>query len=73
MVIVVLRCLRRLHNHSLTGNTVGHMSTALGFKPLIGYVRKVFHLSLCLITFEDHSAHHVHKSGLKLKAATFCS
>ena len=35
----------------LTGSTVGHISMAPGFKPQLGYFRRVFHLSVHLITF----------------------
>jgi hypothetical protein len=38
--------------HVLTGSAVGHRSLAPGFKARPGYVRRVFHLSLRLITFE---------------------
>jgi len=51
---------------------LGHRSIAPGFKPRLGYVRRVFHLSLHLITFGGHSSHLaylVHKSGRK--TATF--
>ena len=40
----------------------------------LGYIRRVFHLSLCLITFGGHSAHLpglVHKSGRKTATFTF--
>ena len=49
-------------------STVGHKSIAPGFKPWLGYVRRVFHLSLHRITFGGHWAHLaylVHKSGRK--------
>ena len=60
------------HLHCLTGSVVGHISTAPGFR--LGYVGRVFHISLCLITFGGRSAHLVyivHKSGRKTAASTF--
>ena len=36
--------------HDLTGSVVCHRSIARGFKPRLGYVRRVFRLSLRLIT-----------------------
>jgi len=59
-------CLRRLLG--LTGIVVGHRSIAPGFKPWLGYVRRVFHLLLCLITLGGRSAHlayHVRKRYCK--------
>ena len=61
----------RWHLHGLTGSAIGHRSIAPGFKPLpwLGYVRRVFHLSLCLITYEGHPLHlacHVRNSGHKI-------
>ena len=59
-----MRCL-----HGLTGSAVGHGSIAPGFKSRPGYVRRVFHFSLRLITFGNclaHLAYLVHKSGLKI-------
>jgi len=53
-------CLR-----GLTGSAVGHIYST-GFKPRPGYTRKLFHLSLRLITVAGLSAHlayFVHKSG----------
>ena len=58
----------------LTGRAVGHSSIAPGFKPRPGYVRRVFHLSLGVITAEGrpaHLAYLVHVSGSK--TATFYS
>ena len=52
--------------HGLTGSVIGHISVAAGFKSQLGYVRRVFHLSLLLITFagrSGHLAYLVHKSG----------
>ena len=43
--------------HGLTGSAVGHRTTTPGFKPRPGYVRRVFHISLRLITFGGRSAH----------------
>jgi len=40
----------------LTGSKVGCRFIGPGFKPQPGYVRRLFHLSLCLITFGGHSA-----------------
>ena len=37
--------------HGLNGRVVGRRSIAPGFKPRLGYVRRVFYLSLRLITF----------------------
>jgi len=54
--------------HGLTGSTVGHRFIAPAFKPRLGYVRRVFHLSFRLINFGGRSAHLaklVHKSGHK--------
>ena len=50
----------------LTGSIVGHRSIAPGFKLQPGYIRRVFHVSLRLITIGSCSAHLaylVHKSG----------
>ena len=61
-----------LRVRGLTSSTVGHRSIAPGFKPRLGYVRRVFYLSLHLITFGGCSAHLtyiVHKSSCK--TATF--
>ena len=58
--------------HGLSGSAVGHRSVAIGFKSRPGYVRRVFHVSLRLLTFVGRSAHlayPVHKNGLK--TATF--
>ena len=54
--------------YRLTGSAVGRISIAPGFKPRLGYFRRVFHLSLRLITFGGRSAHLaylVQKSGRK--------
>jgi len=59
--------------HGLTSCMVNHRSIAPGFKPRMGYVRRVFVLSLRLITFGGRSAHLaylVHKGGRKT-ATTF--
>ena len=56
------------HLHGLTGRVVGHISIAPGFKPQLGYVRRMFHISLRLITLGGRSAllaYLVHKSGRK--------
>ena len=53
--------------HGLTVSMVGHKSIAPGFKPQPGYVIRVFHISLRLIT---HSAHtHTHTQILKINEA----
>ena len=60
--------------HDLTYSGVSHRSLAPGFKHRPGYVRRVFHLSLPLITFGNRSAHLaclVHKSGRKTATFTF--
>ena len=60
--------------HGLSFSVVGHRSIATGFKPRPGYVRRVFHLSLRLVTFGGRSAHLaylVHKSGCKTSTFTF--
>ena len=60
--------------HGLAGSTVGQRSVAPGFNPCPGYVRGVFHLSLCLINFGGRSAHLtylVYKSGCKTGTFTF--
>ena len=52
--------------HGLTGSADGHRSIAPGLNPRPDYVRRVFHLSLPLVTFGGRSAHFVylvHKSG----------
>ena len=44
---------------------VSHRSVAYGFKPWLGYIRRLFHASLHLIIFRGCSAHlayHVQKS-----------
>jgi len=46
----------------LSGSIVGHISISAGFKSRPVYIRRVFHLSLHLIT---HLAYLVHKSGFK--------
>ena len=60
---------------TLGGCTNGvYLSVAPGFKSRLGYVRSVFHLSLCLIMFEVHSddlAYLVHKSGRKTSTFTY--
>ena len=43
--------------HVLSCSAVGHKSIAPGFKLCMGYVSRVFHLSLRLITFGGRSAH----------------
>ena len=56
------------HFRGLTDSVVGYRSIAPGFKPLPDFVRRVFHLSLRLITFGGLSAHlayRVHKSDRK--------
>ena len=45
------------HLHDLNGSAVGQRSIAPGFKPRPEYGRRVFHLSLRLITFAGRSAH----------------
>ena len=63
IIIVTTTTIGRLHG--LTGSAGGHRSIAPGFKPRPGYIRRVFHLSLRLITFEgrsDHLAYLVHKT-----------
>ena len=58
----------------LTGSAVGHRSIVSGLKPLPGYVRRVFHLSVRLIIIGGRSAHLaylVHKSGRKTATFTF--
>jgi len=58
--------------HVLRGSAVGHRSEPLRFKPGLGYVRGMFHLSLHLITtgsYFTHLAYHVPKCGCK--TATF--
>ena len=60
--------------NGLPGSVIGHRSIAPGFKPRTGYTRRVFHLSLRLITFEGRSAHLgylVHKSDRKTRTFTF--
>jgi len=60
--------------HGLTGSVVGHRCIAPGFRPWPGYVRRVFHLLLRLITIGGHwahSAYRVHKSGRKTSTSTF--
>jgi len=55
-------------------STVGHRCIAPGFKPRPGCTRRVFHLSLRLITIEGRScylAYLVHKSGRKTATFTF--
>ena len=57
----------------LADSAVGHRSIAPGFKPRPGYIKKIFHLTFCLITFGGRSAHLasiMHKRGLKT-AITF--
>jgi len=54
--------------HGPTGSMVGHSSVAPGFKPWLGYVRRLFNLSLWFITFGGCSAHLaylVHRSTVK--------
>ena len=66
--------IRNMRLRGLTGSAISHRSIAPRFKPRPGYVRRVFHLTLRLITFGGRSAHlayAVHKSGRK--AATFNS
>ena len=41
----------------LTGSEVGYRSISPGFKSWLGYVWRVIHLSLCLISFGGHLAH----------------
>ena len=51
---------------------VGHIFMASGFKSLLGYVVRMFHLSLCSITFGCHSANLAHLvQKPDLKSATF--
>ena len=55
-------------NYGLTSSTIDHRFITPGFKPRPGYVRRVFHISLCLIAFgysSVHLAHHVYKCGRK--------
>ena len=50
------------------------LSLASGFKPRLGYIRRIFHLSLRLITIGGSSAHlayFVHKNGRKTATFTF--
>jgi len=54
--------------HGLTGTTVIQGSIVPGFKLLLGYVKRVFQISLRLITIGGYLTHlvsHVHKGGLK--------
>jgi len=48
-ISVVTITLRRLRG--LISSVVGHRSIAPGFNPRLAYIRRVFHLSLHLITF----------------------
>ena len=60
--------------HSLTGSVADHKSILPGFEPRPGYVRRLFHLSLYLISFGGQSVHLaylVHKSGNKTATFTF--
>jgi len=41
----------------LASSAVGNISITLGFKPWPGYIKRVFHLSLRLITFGGRFAH----------------
>jgi len=45
------------HFHGLTLSPVGNRSIASGFEPQLGYVRRMFHLSVHLITFGCRSAY----------------
>jgi len=66
---IVLGC-----HHGLTGSAIGHRSIAPGFKPRPSYVRRVFRLSLWLITFGDRSTHLAYlvpKSGRETATFTF--
>ena len=57
-----------------TSSAGGHRSIAPGFKLRPGYVRRLFHLSLRLITFGGRSAHlayHVDNSDRKTATVTF--
>ena len=57
--------------HGLTGTAVGHWSIAPGFKPRPGYIGKLFHLSLRLVTCRSaHLAYLVHRSGHKTPTFT---
>ena len=40
----------------LTGSPIGHPSIVYGFKPWPGYIIKMFHISLRLITFKGRPA-----------------
>ena len=51
--------------HGLTGSAVGHRFIAPWFKPQLGYVRRMFHLSLRFITFGVRPAHLATKVALK--------
>jgi len=41
------------HLHGLTGRTVGHRSIGHRFKPQLGYIRMIFHLSPQFITIRQ--------------------
>ena len=61
-------------HHGLTGSAVGPRSITHGFESWLGYIRRVFHLSLRLVTFRGRPtklAYLVHKSGRR--TATFTS
>ena len=71
-LLICWLCAERLKRENalcdLAHCTIGQISVAPRFKLRPGYIRRVFHLSLRLITFGGRSAHLaylVHKGGLK--------
>ena len=58
----------------LSGSAVGHRPLTSLFRPRIGYIRRVFYLSLRLVTVADRSsrlAYRVHKRGCFTATFTF--